>query len=78
MRAEYRAAVSRGIASTWFSIWRSQASQYWGVMARRGAALRLAPPRCQRVPMNTTTDPAGMITDSIRESSSAGRSPPQR
>jgi hypothetical protein len=28
--------------------------------------------------MNTTTDPAGMVTDSIRGSSSAGRSSPQR
>ena len=28
--------------------------------------------------MNTMTDPAGMITDSIRGSSSAGRPSPQR
>ena len=36
-----------------------------GVDAQRGAVERLAPPRCKRVPANTTQPPAGSCTGTI-------------
>ena len=44
------------------SIWRPQATQYCGVIARRDALLLLAPPRCHSVPGVSISEPAGMIT----------------
>ena len=61
-----------------FSSWRAHGSQYCGVMPRRLASLWLAPPRCQRVPANTTTDPAGMVTLTKSALSGSGVSLPQR